>query len=49
MTRRLSDRFMKDLKSGLLQPLLQRVHDDPTLELEIRDDYINVYYRGGAC
>ncbi len=39
---------MKDLKSGLLQPLLQRVHDDPTLELEIRDDYINVYYRGGS-
>jgi len=43
----LSDCFMKDLKSGVLKPLLERVREDETLMLAIRDDYINIYYRGG--
>lgn len=39
--------FEADLQTGLLAPLLERVHVDPTLCLEIRADSINVYYRGG--
>lgn len=41
------DSFMEDLKSGFLSPLLAQVKNDQTLCLEIRDDYVNVYYRGG--
>jgi hypothetical protein len=47
MPRRLSDRFMVDLKEGVLQILLDRVRADRTLCLEIREDYVNLYYRGG--
>ena len=39
--------FMEDLKSGMLRRLLDRVHLDRTLCLELRDDYLNIYYRGG--
>ena len=45
--RSLSDTFLNDLKVGLLQPLLVRVKQDNTLMLAIRNDYINIYYRGG--
>ncbi len=45
--RKLSDDFLDDLKTGLLQPLLVRVKQDNTLMLAIRDGYINIYYRGG--
>jgi hypothetical protein len=40
---------MHDLNSdqGLLQPILQRVRLDESLMLAIRDNYINIYYRGG--
>lgn len=34
--------------SGSLHWVLSRVHRDPTLLLEIRNEYINVYYRGGS-
>jgi len=47
MPRRLSDQFMAGLKEGWLRPLLDRVKADRTLCLEIREDYINIYYRGG--
>ncbi|MBT7066164.1 MAG: hypothetical protein HN919_07660 [Verrucomicrobia bacterium] len=48
-TRGLSDRFMKDLQSGgSLNQLLLRVQGDTTLDLEIRENYLNVYYRGGS-
>ena len=40
--------FMKDLEpEGLLNPILVRVKRDSSLCLEIRQEYINVYYRGG--
>jgi hypothetical protein len=39
---------MKDLKDGFLAPILERVKSDHTLCLEIRKDYLNVYYRGGS-
>lgn len=45
----LSDSFLNDLKStdGLLRPIVERVRHDHTLMLAIRDNYINIYYRGG--
>jgi len=45
--RGLSRNFMEELQKGMLSPLLQLVREDFTLCLEIRKNYINVYYRGG--
>jgi hypothetical protein len=47
--RELSKNFLNELKStdGLLHPILERVRQDDTLMLAIRDNYINIYYRGG--
>jgi hypothetical protein len=39
---------MDDLQSGLLSPLRERVRADRSLCLELRENYINVYYRGGS-
>lgn len=49
MPRLLDNHFMSDLKEekGLLHPFLALVQTDQTLDLEIRDNYINIYYRGG--
>ena len=47
MSRGLSNRFIADLKEGLLVALLDRVRADRSLCLEIREDYVNIYYRGG--
>ena len=47
--RGLTDSFMKHLKSGgFLNPLLSRVQQDTALDLEIRENYLNIYYRGGS-
>jgi len=46
-TRKISIEFMNNLTNGTLQPLLTRVKEDQTLMLEIRKNYINIYYRGG--
>lgn len=45
--RSLSKTFISMLKSGLLQPVLNLVKLDFTLCLEIRENYVNIYYRGG--
>jgi len=47
--RTLSQTFMADLlnQNGLLRPVLERVKQDHTLMLSIRENYINIYYRGG--
>jgi hypothetical protein len=47
--RQLTDSFINDLKDaqGLLHPILERVKQDNTLMLSIRDNYVNIYYRGG--
>lgn len=47
MGRGLSDNFLKALKKGMLSPVLNLVKADTTLCLEIRENYINIYYRGG--
>ncbi|MDK2941827.1 MAG: hypothetical protein PWP56_1340 [Acetobacterium sp.] len=44
--RGLTNDFMNDLKTGDLSVLLQQVVKDDTLCLAIRENYINVYYRG---
>ena len=31
---------------GMLHPVLAAVQDDPELDLEIRNRYVNIYYRG---
>jgi len=47
--RALSQTFMNDLlnQNGLLHPILERLKQDHTLMLSIRESYINIYYRGG--
>jgi len=45
--RELHPAFMDDLQAGRLRALLERVRLDCTLDLEIRKDYLNIYYRGG--
>lgn len=47
-SRGLSDMFMEDLQEGILAPLLKLVKADHTLSLNIRNGYINIYYRGGS-
>lgn len=48
MPRGLSQQFMDDLGHGFLAPLRQRVRRDGSLCMELREDYLNVYYRGGS-
>ena len=45
--RRLNDEFLHDLRDGVLAALTDAVRSDTSLCLELRGDYINVYYRGG--
>lgn len=47
--RKLSVKFMGDFlnSDGVLHPILTRVKKDHTLMLAIRENYINIYYRGG--
>lgn len=45
--RGLSDQFKIDLKTGILKAVLDAVKSDYTLCLEIRENFINIYYSGG--
>jgi len=46
--RGLSDNFLECLKSGFLSSITEYVKSDPDLTLDIRDAYINVYYKGNS-
>jgi hypothetical protein len=46
--RKLSPTFLNCLKSGFLSEIADYVRCDYDLNLEIRDDYINVYYKGNS-
>lgn len=48
MCRGLSTDFMLALKCGILTPLVDIIRADATLSLNIRDGYVNIYYRGGS-
>jgi hypothetical protein len=46
--RKLSKNFMDALTSGFLSRLTQRVVQDKDLDLEIRDNYLNIYFKGNS-
>jgi len=46
--RRLSENFLECLKTGFLSSITDSVRSDPDLVLDIREDYINVYYKGNS-
>ena len=45
--RGISAEFEGQLTDGVLRPILERLRCDDTLSLEIRNGYIDIYYRGG--
>ncbi len=47
MKRLLSKSFITDLISGKLKEILVYVQRDNTLDIEIRENNVNIYYRGG--
>jgi hypothetical protein len=46
--RKLSQTFINSLKSGFLSGITKKVIADSDLTLEIRDNYINIYYKGNS-
>lgn len=47
MVRKLSEKFIYELKEGKFQPVLQTVLNDDSLDLELRGNHVIIYYRGG--
>lgn len=46
--RRPSERFLDDLRTGSLSELTQVVLEDKDLDLQIRHNYLNIYYKGNS-
>lgn len=46
--RRLKESFIYDLKKGFLEGLTTAVRQDIDLDLQIRDNYLNIYYKGNS-
>lgn len=46
--RQISQKMLQALQSGVLHPLLELIHHDQTLDMELRGNFINIYYRGGS-
>ena len=47
-TRRISGKMMKAFLEVELEPILDAVKMDDTLDLELRGTFVNIYYRGGS-
>jgi len=45
--RGLEPSFIKDLKDGILKDIISRVKEDDTLDFQIRENEVHIYYRGG--
>lgn len=49
MARSISESFMKRfMDKNDLQPILEYVKADNSLDLEMRGNYVSIYYRGGS-
>lgn len=46
--RQLSKTFLQDLLNGVLAQVLVCLREDDSLDLQIRENYLNVYFRGGS-
>jgi len=46
--RRLSEAFMRELQTGFLSKITKKVLEDKDLDLHIRKDYLNIYYKGNS-
>lgn len=46
--RKLSENFIDNLKNGFLSPITQGVINDKDLDLQIRDNYLNIYFKGNS-
>jgi hypothetical protein len=46
--RKLSNTFLNCFKSGFLSEITQRIKSDRDLNLEIRESYINIYFKGNS-
>ena len=46
--RALSSAFLDDLKIGILRPLVGTCKRDSSLQLELRGNYVSIYYRGSS-
>ncbi len=46
--RKISTEMLNAFLQGELHPLLEAVHKDDTLDLELRGTSVNIYYRGGS-
>lgn len=43
----LSQRFLTELTSGNLRNVIKHILDDTELDIQVRDNYLNIYYKGG--
>lgn len=43
----LSQRFLTELTSGNLRNVIKHIIDDKELDIQVRDNYLNIYYKGG--
>ena len=42
-----NEKFVESLKNGNLSKMLKVINNDSDLDVQIRNDYLNIYYKGG--